>query len=62
MGDGGKSTGAADLDIDFFDDGFGLAGGVFEGDSPAGELGGPAEFLLLGDGIDFGDDAIDFEG
>lgn len=62
MGDGGERAGAADLEFDFLDDGFGLAGGVFEGDGPAGELGGPAKFLLLGDGIDFGDDAIDFEG
>ena len=62
MGDGGEGAGAADLDIDFLDDGFGLASGVFEGDGPAGELGGPAELLLLGDGIDLGDDAIDFEG
>ncbi len=62
VGDGGEGASAADLDVDFLDDGFGLAGGVFEGDGPAWELGGPAEFLLLGDGIDFGDDAIDFEG
>ncbi len=60
--DRGERAGATDLEIDLLDDGFGLAGGVFEGDGPAGELGGPAKFLLLGDGIDFGDDAIDFEG
>jgi hypothetical protein len=61
-GDGREGAGAADLDEDVLDDGFGVAGGVFEGDSPAGGLGGEAEEALLGDGIDFGDDAVDFVG
>ena len=60
MSDWSERSGAAHLNLDILDVGHRLARGVFEGDSPAGRLGGPAQRTLLLAAVDFNHYTVNF--
>src|SRR5690242_3155642 len=62
MSDRCQSAGATNLHFDVLEQGGCLTGSVLEGNGPTRRFGRPAELLLLGDGIDFRDDAVGFVG
>jgi len=56
------NTCATDLKDDFIQYCFGLFGGVFVRNGPSGCFCSGTEFVLLGDAVDFDDDAVDVVG
>ena len=58
----GERAGAADLDGDVQELGFGALGFVFVGDRPAGGFGGGSEFAAQGEAVELYDRAVGFVG